>query len=222
MQARWISSAFGRGPGEGFGVHICTGPIAIEGAMPGGSHRSSHPRSEARGPAAIRVSPANVSAATLRPTGAFHYDDLLTEPRPREVITIYEVEASGAHAPKAHAVYSFRWMPQVDPSGKRHSRYDYPGVPVDPVTIERNYDVLRDVEVPIRPHFGVIALAPAHHGLVDSVPPSAFGGNLDNWRTGPGSRVFLPVQVPEACCRWATRMLPRVIRSCAARPSSAR
>jgi acetamidase/formamidase len=42
----------------------------------------------------------------------------------------------------------------------------------------------------------VIALAPAHHGLVDSVPPSAFGGNLDNWRTGPGSRVFLPVQVP--------------------------
>ncbi len=29
------ASAFGRGPGEGFGVHICTGPIAIEGAKPG-------------------------------------------------------------------------------------------------------------------------------------------------------------------------------------------
>lgn len=54
------------------------------------------------------------------------------------------------------------------------------------------------MEIPIRPHFGVIAVAPAHNGLVDSVPPGAFGGNLDNWRTGPGSRVFLPVQVPGA------------------------
>ena len=45
------------------------------------------------------------------------------------------------------------------------------------------------------PHFGVIALAPSHAGPVDSIPPSSFGGNLDNWRTGPGSSVFLPVQV---------------------------
>jgi len=189
------SSAFGRGPGEGFGVHICTGPIAIEGAMPGDLVEirilDLKPRPSANPRFSGKCFGSN--AATY---WGFHYDDLLTEPRPREVITIYEVEASGAHAPKAHAVYSYRWMPQVDPSGVRHTRYDYPGVPVDPMKIERNYDVLRDVEIPIRPHFGVIALAPAHHGLVDSVPPSAFGGNLDNWRTGPGSRVFLPVQVP--------------------------
>src|SRR3546814_10777580 len=31
-----------------------------------------------------------------------------------------------------------------------------------------------------------------------SVPPASFGGNLDNWRTGPGARVFLPVQVAGA------------------------
>ncbi|MEI7100550.1 acetamidase/formamidase family protein, partial [Klebsiella pneumoniae] len=29
------ASVYGRGAGEGFGVHICTGPIAVRDAMPG-------------------------------------------------------------------------------------------------------------------------------------------------------------------------------------------
>lgn len=188
------ASAVGRGAGEGFGVHICTGPIAVQGAEPGDlievrilelkARQSGNPRFAGKA--------FGSNAATF---WGFHYSDLLTEPKQREVITIYEVESSGIRPPTAHAVYSFRWTPQTDPSGRVHMCYDYPGVPVDPATIERNYDILRNVEIPIRPHFGVIALAPAHSGLVDSVPPNAFGGNLDNWRTGPGSRVFLPVQV---------------------------
>lgn len=188
------ASAVGRGPGEGFGVHICTGPIAIQGAMPGDvvevrildlkARQSGNPRFAGKA--------FGSNAATF---WGFHYSDLLTEPKQREVITIYEVEHGGARPPSAHAVYSFRWTPQTDPSGRVHVRYDYPGVPVNPATIERNYEILRNVEIPIRPHFGVIALAPAHSGLVDSVPPNSFGGNLDNWRTGPGSSVFLPVQV---------------------------
>lgn len=188
------ASALGRGPGEGFGVHICTGPIAVEGALPGDVIEvrilDLKPRPSGNERFAGKAFGSN--AATY---WGFHYDDLLTEPRPREVVTIYEVEAAGGRMPTAHAVYSFRWTPQVDPNGRVHPRYDYPGVPVDPATIERNYDVLRDVEIPIRPHFGVIAVAPAHGKLVDSVPPAAFGGNLDNWRTGPGSSVYLPVQV---------------------------
>lgn len=191
------ASAFGRGPGEGFGVHICTGPIGIEGSMPGDLVEvrilDLKPRPSGNPRFAGKCFGSN--AATY---WGFHYQDLLTEPNPREVITIYEVEATGARTPTAHAVYSYRWTEQVDPSGVAHARYDYPGVPVDPATIERNYDVLRNVEIPIRPHFGVIAVAPAYNGLVDSVPPSSFGGNLDNWRTGPGARVFLPVQVPGA------------------------
>ena len=191
------ASAFGRGPGEGFGVHICTGPIAVDGAMPGDLIEvrilDLKPRPSGNSRFAGKCFGSN--AATY---WGFHYQDLLTEPKKREVITIYEVEATGARAPTAHAVYSYRWTEQVDPSGVRHARYDYPGVPVDPETIERNYDVLRNVEIPIRPHFGVIAVAPAYNGLVDSVPPGAFGGNLDNWRTGPGARIFLPVQVAGA------------------------
>jgi acetamidase/formamidase len=44
----------------------------------------------------------------------------------------------------------------------------------------------------------VIAVAPREAELVDSVPPSYFGGNLDNWRLGKGSAVYLPVSVPGA------------------------
>ncbi|MEM9118802.1 MAG: hypothetical protein AAGD09_13085 [Cyanobacteria bacterium P01_F01_bin.56] len=33
--------------------------------------------------------------------------------------------------------------------------------------------------MPIRLHFGVIGLAPAEADIVDSVPPSYFGGNCD-------------------------------------------
>lgn len=186
------ASAYGRGPGEGFGVHICTGPIAIRDARPGDIVEvrviEMSPRPSGNAKFAGRTFGSN--AATY---WGFHYHDLLTEPRPREVVTIYEVEGGGR--PCAHAVYNYRWTPQTDPSGVLHQRYDYPGVPVDPATVERKFDILRNVEIPIRPHFGVIGLAPAYAGLVDSVPPAAFGGNLDNWRTGPGSRIFLPVQV---------------------------
>lgn len=191
------ASAFGRGPGEGFGVHICTGPIHIEGAMPGDliEVRILDLKPRPSGNSRFAGKSFGSNAATY---WGFHYNDLLTEPKNREVVTIYEVEAAGGRLPTAHAVYSYRWTPQVDPSGVTHSRYDYPGVPVDPETIERNYDILQNVEIPIRPHFGVIAVAPNHNGLVDSVPPASFGGNLDNWRTGPGARVFLPVQVPGA------------------------
>ena len=45
---------------------------------------------------------------------------------------------------------------------------------------------------------GVIGVAPREAELVDSIPPSYFGGNLDNWRAGPGASVYLPVAVPGA------------------------
>jgi len=187
------ASAFGRGHGEGFGVHICTGPIAIEDAKPNdvvevrfldiAPRLSSNPRF------AGRSFGSNAAAYW-----GFHYNDLLTEPKPREIVTIFEIE-NGHGRPCAHAVYNYRWTPQTDPSGVVHPRIDYPGIPVDHATIEKNFNVLRDVEIPIRPHFGVVALAPAHTDLVDSVPPGNFGGNIDNWRLGPGASVYLPVAV---------------------------
>ena len=100
----------------------------------------------------------------------FHYNDLLEEPKPREVITIYEVDATGERN-WAKAVYNFRWTPQTDPFGVVHKTIDYPGVPVDHRTVQENHGVLKNVRIPIRPHFGVMGLAPAEADMVDSIPP---------------------------------------------------
>jgi acetamidase/formamidase len=41
----------------------------------------------------------------------------------------------------------------------------------------------------------VIGLAPAEADVVDSVPPSYFGGNIDNWRIGEAATMYYPVAV---------------------------
>jgi acetamidase/formamidase/AraC-like DNA-binding protein len=202
------ASIYGRGPGEGFGVHICTGPIAVRGAEPGDvleiEVMAILPRPSAHPDHAGKSFGSN--AATF---WGMQYEDLLTEPKAREVVTIYEVDhpgqtggfqegASGDRCACAHALYSYRWTPQTDPAGVVHARMDYPGVRVDPATIERRYDILQGVEIPVRPHFGVIGLAPNTAGLVDSVPPLKTGGNIDNWRLGPGAKLYLPVEVAGA------------------------
>ena len=87
------ASIHGRGAGEGFGVHICTGPIFVRGAEPGRRARSAHPRRHA---AALRQSGLSRQAfgSNAAAWWGFHYNDLLTEPKPREVITIYEIDAT--------------------------------------------------------------------------------------------------------------------------------
>jgi acetamidase/formamidase len=127
----------------------------------------------------------------------FHYKELLTEPKPREVITIYEIDARGEKN-WAQAVYNFRWVPQTDPFGVVHKTIDYPGVPVDHKTIEEKRGILKNVRIPLRPHFGVIAVAPKEADMVDSIPPGYFGGNMDNWRVGKGAVMYYPVAVPGA------------------------
>jgi acetamidase/formamidase/AraC-like DNA-binding protein len=190
------ASVFGRGAGEGFGVHICTGPVAVKDAQPGDVLEvrilDIVPRPSRNPHYAGRVFGSSVAA-----WWGYHYSEFLAGPKPREAVTVYEI-FDRDEAPHARALYSYRWEPQTDPFGVVHATYDYPGVPVAPATVKRRHDVLDGIRIPLRPHFGVIAVAPREPDFVDSVPPSYFGGNLDNWRLGKGSTVYLPVSVPGA------------------------
>jgi len=196
------ASVYGRGAGEGFGVHICTGPVAVKDAQPGDvlevrildivPRPSRNPEFEGR-----------VFGSSVAAWWGYHYNELLAEPKPREAVTIYEIcfpgrEGDHDEAPYARALYSYRWEPQTDPFGVVHATYDYPGVPVVPGSVKRRHNVLDGIRIPLRPHFGVIAVAPREVDFVDSIPPSYFGGNLDNWRLGKGSTIYLPVSVPGA------------------------
>jgi acetamidase/formamidase len=186
----------GRGSGEGFGVHICTGPIYVRGAEPGDILEVRIIDVKPR-PSANPKYPGKSFGSNAAAWWGFHYKELITEPKPREVITIYEIDATGQKN-WAQAIYNFRWTPQTDPFGVVHKIIDYPGVPVDHSTITKNEGVLKNIRIPVRPHFGVIGLAPKEADYVDSIPPGYFGGNMDNWRIGKGATVYYPVAVPGA------------------------
>jgi len=184
---------FGRGAGEGLGVHICTGPVAVRGAVPGDILEvriiDVRPRPCANPQYRGKSFGSNAAA-----WWGFHYKDMVTEPKPREVITIYEVDSSGERN-WARGLYNFRWTPQTDPFGVVHKTIDYPGVPVDHRTVQETHGILKDVRIPIRPHFGVLGLAPSEADMVDSIPPSYVGGNIDDWRIGKGATMYYPVAV---------------------------
>lgn len=188
------ASLFGRGAGEGLGVHILTGPVYIEGAQPGDIVEvrilDLRPR-----PSANPDHPGKAFGSNAAAWWGYHYQDLITEPRPREVVTIYEIDVTGERT-WARALYNYRWAPQTDPYGVEHATIDYPGVPVDHGTVDKNTPVLPGVRVPIRPHFGTMGLAPVEADYVNTIPPGYFGGNIDNWRIGKGGTMYYPVAVP--------------------------
>jgi len=66
-----------------------------------------------------------------------------------------------------------------------------------PCDLERGVGRLAwGAEVPLRPFFGVIGVAPPPSwGMISSLPPRKHGGNLDNKELVAGSRLFLPVHV---------------------------
>ena len=174
------------GAGGGAAVHVCTGPVRIKGAQPGD------------------ILEVRIADVVPRPSGnpnfkgkTFQYGDLLSEPKKREVVTIYEVDATGERN-WAQAVYNFRWTPQTDPFGVVHPTIDYPGIPVNHATVTHNEDILRGIRIPIRPHFGTIGVAPAEVDMVSSIPPNHTGGNIDNWRIGKGAKIYFPVAVEGA------------------------
>jgi acetamidase/formamidase len=190
------ASVLGRGAGEGFGVHILTGPIYVNGAESGDVLEVKIldvvPRPSGNPQYRGKTFGSNAAA-----WWGYHYKDLIEEPKPREVITIYELDAT-AEENWATAVYNYRWTPQRDPDGVVHTTIDYPGVPVDHDSVEKNYEVLKNVRVPIRPHFGTIGVAPKESDFVDSIPPGYFGGNIDDWRIGKGATMYYPVSVKGA------------------------
>jgi acetamidase/formamidase len=86
-----------------------------------------------------------------------------------------------------------RHPPTPRPGNLRDEIIDYPGVPVDHRTVQERHGILKNVRVPIRPHFGVMGLAPSEADIVDSIPPNYVGGNIDDWRIGKGATMYYPV-----------------------------
>ncbi|MBN9672065.1 acetamidase/formamidase family protein [Roseibium aggregatum] len=190
-----VDGTLQHGSGEGLGVHLLTGPIEIEGAEPGDVLEvrilDAYPRPSANPDYEGRFFGSNPSA-----NWGFQYKDYLEEPKPREVVTIYELDMS--EPATVSALYSYLWTPQTDPDGIVHPTIDYPGVRVDHSTIVKKEGILSDAKIPARLHFGTMGVAPAEADFVSTIPPNYTGGNMDDWRIGKGARMYYPVAVPGA------------------------
>ncbi len=183
------------GNGGGLGAHICTGPVYIEGAEPG-DVLEVRILDVAQRPSFNPEFAGKAFGSNAAANWGFQYNDYLSGV-PREVVTIYELDAFEQRN-WAEAVYNFKWTPQTDPFGVVHPTIDYPGVVVDHNTVQKNFDVLKGIRVPVRPHFGTIGVAPKEDEYVSSIPPNYNGGNIDNWRIGKGATMFFPVSVDGA------------------------
>jgi acetamidase/formamidase len=79
---------------------------------------------------------------------------------------------------------------------------DFPDKRVMHIPLARNQMTGRlpwGLELPLRPFFGVMAVAPpAAWGMVSTLPPRRNGGNLDNKELVAGTTLFLPIQVDGA------------------------
>jgi len=152
------------------GVHIMTGPIDVVGAEPGGSLLVR----------ILDMQPRMKYGSNCAANWGLLYDTF-----GKERITIYELDGPGDGFPStASPAYGYDFT--------ERELYDVPGVISRPGDDERApFSV--PVSVPVRPHFGVMGVAPPGGQRISSIPPGVFGGNVDNWRLGPGASMLYPV-----------------------------
>lgn len=89
------------------------------------------------------------------------------------------------------------WTAQIPGFGLLADQFPDPWVHV--WSLDGPWAPFRDgISVPIQPFCGVIGVAPADPGLHSVVPPRRVGGNMDIKQMGPGTTLYLPVEVEGA------------------------
>ncbi len=162
------------------GVHIMTGPIEVAGAQPG----------DALVVEILAMWPRLAYGSNCAAHWGRLYEDM-----GKERITIYGLDTPDGHEgrldfpPIARPLFGFDFT--------ERALYDMPGV-ISPAGSTERERFGVDVAVPVRPHLGVMGVAPPSTERLDSVPPGIFGGNVDNWRFGPGATIRYPVFHPGA------------------------
>lgn len=149
------------------GVHIMTGPIAVEGAKAGDVLEVRY----------LQMTPRFKYGSNLAANWGYLYKEFGETER----VTIYELDAASANAT---ALYAYDLKEKYLTPGKIMNARDCCKQPA-----------LRGVRVPVRPHLGTAGVAPDETGRVSTIPPGRHGGNIDNWRIGAGATVYYPVMV---------------------------
>lgn len=121
-------------------IHPLTGPVAIEGAMPGD---------------VLEVEMLDIRAKEWGWTGIIPGFGLLPDEFTEPYLNVWELHGD-------HAYFN------------------------------------EHIRVPLEPFCGVMGVAPAEPGSLDTIPPRLNGGNIDIKQLVKGSKLFLPVLYPGA------------------------
>lgn len=70
-------------------------------------------------------------------------------------------------------------------------------IPLDLANNIAEFPTGSGIKIPLKPFFGILGVATPETSR-NSIPPGAYGGNIDNRELQPGSRIFLPIFVPGA------------------------
>ena len=166
LMDKGVKEVYDKVTDRGPGVHIMTGPIAVTGAEPGDTLMVR----------ILKTQPRLPYGSNLAAHWGYLYNNFK-----KERVTIYKLDSEAGLAQPEFA-YDFKGRPLYDRTG-------FITLP-DKSVREK---IKTKVAIPMRPHFGVMGVAPKESGRINSIPPGSFGGNIDNWRIGAGSTMYYPV-----------------------------
>ncbi len=130
-------------------------------------------------------------------TGPFYIEG--AEPGDTLVVHILDLQVDGdqgvgALAPGFGALNTTNYTPMLNPP-LQEKIWFYPIDHKKNVATFKGLDSKFEVEIPLRPFFGCIGVAPADGEARSSVVPAEFGGNMDAPEARAGNTVYFPVNV---------------------------
>jgi len=90
------------------------------------------------------------------------------------------------------------WSGHIPGFGLLAEEFDYPYLHHWTLKGETCHFGVQSITLPFRPFCGVMGVAPAEAGRLDTIPPRLNGGNIDIRHLGRGAKVRFPVLVPGA------------------------
>ncbi|HYX70729.1 MAG TPA: acetamidase/formamidase family protein [Terriglobales bacterium] len=131
-------------------------------------------------------------------TGPFYVEG--AEPGDTLVVRILDLEVDGdqgvgALAPGFGALNTTNYTPMLN-LPLTEKIWFFPIDHKKNVATFRGLDSNFSVEIPLRPFFGCIGVAPADGEARSSIVPAEFGGNMDAPEARAGNTVYFPVNVP--------------------------
>lgn len=167
-------------PHDGKGPHVVTGPIYVEGAVPGDVVQVETLKIEYRSPYGFISSregkgalPGEYPVAGKQADSK--YVKVVADPKQVEALL-------KARQGKTATPLRFEDLERQGITGLGIMQPDRPGS--------------QAYEIPLRPFMGMIGVAPANDSeTVNSVPPGRYGGNIDINLMTAGTSFYLPVQV---------------------------